>query len=237
MPYQVKISVGQNDTILSIFADEKLLYRTPVSPSAYHITEQTPSIQQQLYKEGKKSTPPAHHNDKLASESKNITNWFKALFKKTDEIIGFMPFYNKEIEYSINTPFSRYVKDKRYKITEGFLEEEPQYMANTYAIKKAEMFPFDDFAQEGATWLIKVKHSSKLKQDLLISGNIRYLRILNFLGKIFKNKGFTVKISPSLISPKNVIELCPAPKYSDEIIYMPFVIGLDILLQSPKEFL
>lgn len=232
--YQVKISVDEKRTVASFYEDENLLYRTLVS-TPYHITEQDPLVQRKKFKEHPTDTPPKIKV--WVSGQYNVRPWFRSVFARVKELVKIMPFHDKEIQYSINTPYSNQVNNSAYKAIEGFKSEEfDPYTLPTRAIRSI-ISSFGDYPllpSKEATWDITVKPAKTRKQVLYLRANYSNKHILVFLSNLLKREKCPVKIRPSFTMDKHKIEICTSS--FDFWLEKEQWASLDIYLQNPKAY-
>lgn len=234
--YQVKVSVDEQRSYVSFYEGDTLLYRT-VLESPYHITEQDPIVQRKKFKERRTYAPPQH---KVWVPGKiNVHPWFNNLFKQVDKLVSYMPFRDKEIEYSIHTPFSNHVSDKRYKITEGFKTEDLKdgpYALPTRAIKSitTQFGSYPLVPAQDATWKINVLAAQAHKDVIYLRAHYSHKHVLSFVAELLKRSSCTIKLRPSFTMDKHKIEICPS--FFDFWMEQDRWASLDIYLQNPQAF-
>lgn len=239
--YQVKISVDEERTVVSFYDDETLLYRTLVSVP-YHITEQDLDVQRKKFKEGRCNVPPTI---KVWVPGKIcVGSWFRQIFNIVDKLVKIMPFRDKEIKYSIHTPYSTHIPRyacKAYKAIEGFKSEEfDPHTLPTRAIKSI-ITSFGSYplsASKESLWKIRVKETIKKsktdKNTVYIKAHYSNWHILVFLADLLKREKYIVKIRPSFTMDKYALEICPLD--IDFWIKQEVWASLDIYLQNPKAY-
>ena len=234
--YQVKVSVDKTRSYVSFYEEDNLLYRTTVQ-SPYHITEQDPLVQRKKFKEGRTRVPPKH--GAWVPGKVNVSPWFNKLFQRVDELVGYMPFRDKKVEYSIHTPFSSQVFDKRYKVTEGFKTEELMggpYTLPTRAIKSIAT-PFGHYPlvpMQDATWKINVRTAQTRKNVIYLRAHYHHKHVLKFVANLLKDSGYIIKLRPSFTMGTHKMEICPSSRYFglEQVQWA----SLDIYLQNPNVY-
>ena len=232
--YQVKISVDEKRTVASFYEDETLLYRTLVS-TPYHITEQDPIVQRKKFKEHSTDTPP---KTKIWVPSQyNVRPWFRSVFARVKELVKIMPFYDKEIQYFIHTPYSNQVSDPIYTAMEGFKSEEfDQYTLPTRAIRSINT-SFGEYPllpSKEAAWNVTIRTAKTRKQVVYLRANYCNRHVLVFLANLLKREKCPVKIRPSFTMDKHKIEICSSS--FDFWLEKEQWASLDIYLQNPKAY-
>ena len=234
--YQVKVSVDEQRSYVSFYEEDTLLYRTVVQ-SPYHITEQDPVVQRKKFKEHRTCVPPQH---KVWVPGKiNVHPWFNNLFKQVDKLVSYMPFRDKEIEYSIHTPFSNHVTDKRYQVTEGFKTEDLKdgpYALPTRAIKSisTQFGPYPIVPTQEATWKINVRTAQTRKNVIYLRAHYSRKHVLSFVAELLKRRNCAVKLRPSFTMEKYKLEICPSDWFFG--LEREEWASLDIYLQNPNAF-
>jgi len=237
--YQVKIAVDEQKSVVSFYDGENLLYRTSLT-SPYHVTEQDPEVQRKKFQEGRASVPP--QKGWWVPNRIYRGSWFRNLFRQVDELIAYMPFRDKEIQYFIHTPFSDQVPDDRYTVTEGFKTERLNgQKLPSRAIKHIEtrslVYPLAP--AKDAAWTITEKFTKGRGEVIYVRGNYVHKHVLVFLAGLLKKclgkSRVAVKICPSLIMPKRMLELCYTSLDTDIVLEYVWA-SLDIYLQNPKAY-
>ena len=232
--YQVKVSVDEKRTIASFYENENLLYRTAIS-TPYHITEQDPIVQRKKFKEHRTNTPPKIKV--WVSGKYEVSPWFRSVFTRVNELVKVMPFYDKEIQYSIHTPYSNQVRNSIYTAIEGFKSEEfDPYTLPTRAIKAitTSFGPYPILPSKDAVWNITVKTAKTRKKVVYLRANYCNRHVLIFLADLLKQDNCLVKIRPSFTMDKHKIEICPS--FFDFWMEQDRWASLDIYLQNPKAY-
>lgn len=232
--YQVKVSVDEKRTVASFYEDETLLYRTLIA-TPYHITEQDPLVQRKKFKENRTYVPPKMNV--WVPGKYDVSAWFRSVFARVSELVQVMPFHDKEIHYSIHTPYSSQVRDSVYTAIEGFQSEELEpYTLPTRAIKSITTF-FGAYpvapAQE-ATWVISVIPAKTKKGEVYLRAHYRHRHILTFLADLLKRNNYVVKIRPSFTMDKHTLEICTSQQ--DFWLEQEQWASLDIYLQNPQAY-
>lgn len=233
MSYQVKVSVDRERTVASFYEDETLLYRTLIS-TPYHITEQDPLIQRKKFKERRTYVPP---KIKVWVPGKyDVCPWFRSVYVQVDKLVEIMPFKNKEIHYSIHTPYSNQVSGI-YTATEGFKSEElDPYVLPTRAIKSitTSFGPYPLAPAQSAMWKVTVRTTEKNKKVVYLRAHYTNRHVLMYLANLLKRSNHTVKIRPSFTMDKHKLEIC-APFLHFWMAHEKWA-SLDIYLQNPKAY-
>ncbi|WP_428075692.1 hypothetical protein [Candidatus Avelusimicrobium luingense] len=234
--YQVKVSVDEQRSYVSFYEGDTLLYRTIVE-SPYHITEQDPLVQRKKFKDHRTVVPPQH--TVWVPGKINVHPWFNNLFKQVDKLVSYMPFRDKEIEYSIHTPFSNHVTNERYKVTEGFKTEELKdgpYALPTRAIKSitTQFGPYPLVPAQDATWKINIRTAQACKNVIYLRAHYSHKHVLSFVADLLKRNGCAVKLRPSFTMQKQKLEICPSSRYFG--LEREEWASLDIYLQNPNAY-
>lgn len=232
--YQVKISVDEKRTVASFYEDETLLYRTLIS-TPYHITEQDPLVQRKKFKEHRTYVAPKINV--WVPGKYNVRPWFRSVFARVKELVKIMPFHDKEIQYSIHTPYSNQVSNSVYTAIEGFKSEEfAPYTLPTRAIKSitTSLWPYEISPTKEAAWDITIKAAKTHKQVVYLRANYCNKHVLVFLANLLKHNNCPIKIRYSFTMDKHKIEICPS--FFDFWMEQDRWASLDIYLQNPKAY-
>ena len=232
--YQVKVSVDKTRTVASFYEDETLLYRTLI-PTPYHITEQDPIVQRRKFKERRAFVPP---KIKVWVPGKyDVRPWFHSVFVQVDKLVDVMPFRDKEIQYSIHTPYSSQVSGPIYSATEGFKSEKlDPHTLPTRAIKSITTLfgPYPVSPDKDATWKIAVKTAKTTKNVIFLRAHYSNQHVLIFLADLLKKDNYSVKIRLSFTMDKHKLKICPFCRYFglEQVQWA----SLDIYLQNPNDY-
>ena len=232
--YQVKVSVDKKRTIASFYENENLLYRTAIS-TPYHITEQDPVVQRKKFKEHRTNTPPKIKV--WVSGKYEVSPWFRSVFTRVNELVKVMPFYDKEIQYFIHTPYSNQVRNSIYTAIEGFKSEELNTNTlPTRAIKSitTSFGPYPISPSKEASWDVTVRLAKTHKQVVYLRANYCNRHVLVFLANLLKQQNYSVKIRPSFTMDKHKIEICSS--FWDFWMEQEKWASLDIYLQNPTAY-
>lgn len=232
--YQAKVSVDEQRTVVSFYEDETLLYRTLI-PTPYHITEQDPLVQRKKFKERRTFVPP---KTKVWVPGKyDVRPWFRSVFVCVNKLVDVMPFRDKEIKYSIHTPYSNQVSGPIYTATEGFKSEElDPHTLSTRAIKSITTsfgaYPLSP--TQDATWKIIVRPAKTNKNVIFLRAHYSNRHILVYLANLLRRDKRTVTIRPSFTMDKHTLEICSSSRFF--WMEQESWASLDIYLQNPKAY-